>query len=113
MHWNDYRADAPQDSEQWAMSDRGWLFLDPHEHPDYESLHWRDDVPLCVGNYLHYEDRGYHAVAYVFRSTVAGFPNQRLSMPEHWYTTAQEARAAVVRQVLAALRPIEGIQAAL
>jgi hypothetical protein len=48
--FDDYRANAPEDSEQWAASDRGWLY---------------DEVGDCIGFYLTYEAMAGYREAYV------------------------------------------------
>ena len=48
-NWNAYRASAPFSSEEWAATDRGWLYLLNHPNKDEA---W--DGNLSVGNYLAY-----------------------------------------------------------
>ena len=51
----DYRRNAPCESDEWATSDRGWLY-DP-DHPDRDRSY---NGNLPVGNYLDYGPCGEH-----------------------------------------------------
>lgn len=50
-----YRRNVPYESDEWATSDRGWLY-DP-EHPDRDRSY---NGNLPVGNYLDYGPCGDH-----------------------------------------------------
>lgn len=110
MHWNHFYSDAPHDSDAWAASDRGWLHLSLTEHPDCKSDSWysygfdkniADDAPTACGNYLYYNGRGYHAVAYILGVSRAGISSRHIDIPGGpWYQTREEAAEAIQRAVI-------------
>ena len=123
MQWEDFTSTAPYTSDRWATSDRGWLYLDGHEHPDAGSDLWsaygfdgwnHGQAPLACGNYLRYsrevggahdDGREFHAVAYLLRVGLGGQRDQRIALPDPWYASAADAKAAIMGAVLEALRP--------
>ena len=101
MKWNDHRADAPYESDQWATTDRGWLHWVNHPHLDggyFESS--------AVGNYLDYGPVGssgpqgerVHACAYLFtHDQLTGLIHSTPTRCK-WFENTVEARQWIEEQ---------------
>lgn len=113
---DEFRADAPRQSNAWATSDRGWIRLNYLYHPqraDKRIINYMKSTygkfGACCGNYVDYAQgtsRGpngetFHACAYILIQSLGGGSEVRLGSA--WFTSAAESRNWIESQVKAYL----------
>lgn len=102
--WQEFKMSEPWESDKWASTDRGWVYL--MDHPDAANTLYPDDhtsLSRCVGNYLDYApcgphhanrpDGAVHACAYIFRKDSPLLAQRNVSLGSRWCKDIPTAKA--------------------